>query len=142
MTRKTIKKIALGALSFLALMIIVLAVHIYVVTRPKVDEHTRIMARIDMNKYIDQQDADKITAWLYQQNGVDHVLCNPKTSIAVFTYSPLKANANSIAANLIANLNYPDAKRYIPSEAEMKGGCPVASTSFTYKAYSFIKHIF
>jgi hypothetical protein len=142
MTKKTIKKILLGTFSFFALMIIVLAVHIYVVTKPKVDEHTRIMARIDINKPIDQQDANKITAWLYQQNGVDHVLCNPKTSIVVFTYSPLKANANSIAENFKNDLNYSDAKRYIPTEAEMQGGCPVASTSFTYKAYRFVKHIF
>jgi|SRR5579871_2918953 len=139
---KTIKRILLSILSVFVLLVIVLAVHIYVVTKPKVDEHTRVMARIDIHQPIDQSQSNKITAWLYQQKGVDHVLCNSKTSIAIFSFSPLHANANDIATHLKSELNYPNATRYIPSEKEMQSGCPVASTSFAYKAYHFIKNIF
>jgi hypothetical protein len=119
----------------------VLAIHIYVVTRPRIDTSTRVMARIDINKPITEQDADKITAWLYRQKGVDHVLCNAKTEMVVFTYSPLKANGNKIAEKFSANLHYANAKRFLPSEEQLKGSCPVAS-SFTYKAYNYLKHLF
>lgn len=100
------------------------------------------MARIDIKQPVTQYDANKITAWLYQQNGVDHVLCNPKSEIVVFTFSPLKANANDIAKNFKTALNYANATRYMPSVEELQKSCPVAATSFSYKAYKFIKNIF
>ncbi|MBS1933363.1 MAG: hypothetical protein JST96_05135 [Bacteroidetes bacterium] len=137
-----IKKILIGTFSVFLLLIVVLAIHIHVVTKPKVDGQTRVMARIDVHQPIDQKQANEITAWLYKQKGVDHVLCNSKTAIAIFTFSPLKADANDIAVHFKSDLNYPNATRYIPSEKELQGSCPVASTSFTYKAYSYIKHIF
>jgi hypothetical protein len=139
---KITKRILLGTFSVFVFLVIVLAVHIYIVTKPKVDEHTRVMARIDIHQSIDQQQADKITSWLYKQKGVDHVLCNSKTSIAIFTFSPLNANANDITTHFKSDLNYPSATRYIPSEKELQGSCPVAKTSVAYKTYSFIKHIF
>lgn len=142
MKKRIIKKVVLwSAISFL-MLIIILVVHIYLVTKPGVDAKTRIMARIDVNQPISQVEANNITAWLYQQNGVDHVMCNPRSAIAIFTYSPLKANANNIALNFKSALHYPDSRRYIPSEKEMQSGCPVASSSWMYKAAVAIKKIF
>ncbi len=86
-----------GVIAFLAL---VLAVHIYMVTRPRTDVHARAMARIDLHQPIGRTDADSITAWLYRQKGVDHVLVNPKSAIAVFTFSPVLANAGQIVAGV------------------------------------------
>ena len=123
-------------------LIIVLIVHIAVVTRPHVDASTRVMARIDINQPMSREDADKATDWLYRQKGVDHVLCNPATKIAVFTFSPLSANADDIATRFRIMLHYPAARRYVPTEKEMQGGCPVATTSFTYKTYMFFKRLF
>lgn len=142
MKKKLIKKVVRwSAITFLILTII-LIVHIYLVTKPGVDASTRIMARIDVNQPISQVEANNITAWLYQQNGVDHVMCNPQSAIAIFTYSPLKANANNIALSFRSALDYPDSRRYIPSEKEMQSSCPVASSSFLYKAAVAIKKIF
>jgi len=143
MKRNRIKKILLWSGGIFLFLVMVLAVHIYVVTRPKpATEKTRIMARIDIKQPISQEESNKITEWLYQQQGVDHVLCNQKSNIVVFTFSPLKANANQIASDFKTVLNYPNAKRYVPTEAEIQGGCPVASTSFTYKMYKAVKNIF
>ena len=143
MKRNRIKKTLLWSGGIFLFLVMVLAVHIYIVTRPKAPtEHTRIMARIDIKQPISQDESNKITTWLYQQQGVDHVLCNQKTDIVVFTFSPLKANANEIASNFKSALNYPNAQRYIPTEAEMQGGCPVATTSFSYKMYKMVKNIF
>jgi len=142
MKKRIWKRIALGTLSIFGLLVIVLCVHIYVVTRPKpMDAHTRAMARIDIRQPITQADADKITAWLYQQKGIDRVLVNPQSDIAVFTFFPVQTTANRIVGDFKASLPY-KAERFIPSADAMKNGCPVASTSATYKVYSFFKHIF
>ncbi len=135
-------RIALAALSVFGLLILILAVHIYIVTRPKpIDAYTRAMARIDIRQAITQADADRITAWLYEQKGVDRVLVNPKTDIAVFTFFPVQTTADRIVSDFKASLPY-KAERCIPSAAALKNGCPVASSSVTYKIYSWLKNIF
>jgi len=142
MKKKTVKRIILTTVSVFVLLVGVLAVHIYLVTRPKpATEHTIAMARINFKQNISDADAAKVSTWLYQQKGVDHVLINPTSKIGIFTYYPVKANASSIVNNLQSNLNY-QVQRYVPTEAEMKGGCPVASNSFAYKFSSFIQKVF
>jgi hypothetical protein len=141
MRKRTVKRFVLTVLSVVVLLEAILAVHIYVVTRPRVDVSTRIMARIDIRQEIGQEDADKITAWLYRQKGVDHVLVNPQSDIVIFSFAPVQNSANRIVQDFKAALPY-KAERYLPTQDEMKGGCPVAATSVTYKVYSFIKHIF
>lgn len=142
MRKKVIKKFLIGTGSVLLLLILVLAVHIYLVTRPKApDADTRIMARIDVKQDITQDDADKITVWLYQQKGVDHVLVNPKSDIVIFTFFPIKTSAGQIVKDFNASLPY-KGQRYLPTAEEMTSGCPVASTSVSYKVYNFFKHVF
>ena len=141
MKKNLLKKIAFYSASVLGLLVLILCVHIYMVTRPKApDAQTRIMARIDIKKQISKMEAEQITAWMYQQKGIDHVLCNPESDILVFTYSPLQTNANKVLTDFKADFRIP-AERVVPTETEMKSGCPVASTSFSYKAYSFVKKI-
>ncbi|HWB23988.1 MAG TPA: hypothetical protein VG738_00845 [Chitinophagaceae bacterium] len=142
MKKRTVKKILKWTgISFLSLVAI-LALHIYIVTRPKApDAHTRIMARIDIKQEVSNDEQAKITTWMYQQKGIDHVLYNPASKILVFTYYPVKTNANTIADNFTSAFGL-KAERVVPTEEEMQSGCPVALTSPIYKAYSFVKHIF
>lgn len=142
MKKRNWKRIALTSLCVFVLLVGVLAVHIYMVTRPRIDANSRVMARIDIRQTIGKADADKITAWLYQQPGVDHVLVNPASAQAIFTYSPMKNDANKIAGDLRTDLAYNKAERYMPSEKEMAAGCPVMAGSVTYKVYSFFKNVF
>jgi len=143
MNKKTFKKVAVVTLSTMLLLGAVLVTHIYLVTRPKApDAHTIAMARIDLKQAISQQEADQITAWLYSQQGIDHVLCNPQSAIVVFTFYPIKASGNDIVNNFRSNFNFKNAIRYMPTEDELKSGCPVAATSVTYKVYNYISHIF
>jgi hypothetical protein len=142
MKKRNWKRIVLGVFSVFLFLVVVLAVHIYIVTRPKApDAHTRIMARIDVRQPLTTDDAGKITAWLYRQKGIDHVLVNPKTSIVVFTFFPIKTSANEIVGHFKSELPY-KGDRFMPSEDAMTSGCPVASTSVTYKVYTFLKHTF
>ncbi|MBS1605997.1 MAG: hypothetical protein JST42_25295 [Bacteroidetes bacterium] len=136
------RRIALAALGVFMLGVVVLAIHIYVVTRPRVDADTRVMVRIDLGQDIGQADADRITAWLYRQKGVDHVLVNPASDIAIFTFAPLSNDANRIVGDLQVQIGYKEGRRYLPSEKEMQGGCPVATTSASYKVARFIQKLF
>ena len=104
-------------------------------------DNTIAMARIDFKQNINQADADKITSWLYSQQGVQHVLCNQQTKIAVFSFYPAKVNADKITGNLSSALHY-NAVRYMPSEKDMMKGCPVAASSFSYKVYDVMNKIF
>jgi hypothetical protein len=141
MTKKTFKKIAKWTGSIMLLLTVVLCVHIYIVTRPKaIDPHTRAMARIDFKQALTSTDSVKITNWLYQQKGIDHVLCNPKNDIVVFTFFPAQTTANTIVNDFKSSNNYL-AERFVPTEAAIASGCPMSSTT-SYKFYSFIKHVF
>ena len=141
MKRIPVKKILIWSASVFSVLLLVLAVHIYMVTRPKApDAYTRIMARIDIKQQISASDAQKITAWMYQQKGIDHVLCNSESAILVFTFSPLQTNADKVLTDFRSDLHLP-AYRVVPTAAEMKSGCPVSSRSLSYKAYTVIKKI-
>jgi hypothetical protein len=142
MLKRKWKRIAITAGSVLVSGIVVLAFHIWWVMRPRVDATTRIMARIDIHQPILPADAGRITAWLCQLKGVDHVLVNPNVDIAIFTYSPLQNDASTITQRFRQELAYGNAVRIMPSESEMAVGCPVAASSFAYKAYKFMSHIF
>jgi len=142
MTKKLVKKIFFFALSIFLLLIVVLAIHIYIVTKPKApDASTIAMARIDIKQSINAADSNKIGAWLYQQKGIDHVLVNAQTDIVVFTFYPVKTTADKIVHDFKAALPY-KAERFVPSAEALQNGCPVASTSISYKVYSFFNHLF
>jgi len=135
MIRKALK-ILPWAGGTLVCLIIVLVVHIYLVTRPKApDAHTRIMARMDIQQPLTPEAGEQVQAWLYAQPGVDHVLVNATSRIAVFTYSPLLADANDIISRCSQSLHY-TATRFVPSAADMQKGCPAMAQSLTGKIYN------
>jgi hypothetical protein len=120
------------------ILCMVLAVHIYLVTRPKqVDKQTISMARFDIKNKLDSQDSAKILTWLYSQQGVNHVLVNPHSQIAVFTYYPSKASPDQIAINFRASSGY-DAVRYLPTKEELEKGCPILPDDITHRITSFL----
>jgi len=142
MSNIKLKKILITTVSVVLLLIITLAVHIYMVTRPKAsDAFTMAMARIDIKQPINQEDATIISSWLYQQKGIDHVLVNPTTRIAVFTFYPIRTSADIIVNNFKSSHHY-KAERFIPSEEQLRGGCPVSSTSTSYVISKYFKQIF
>jgi hypothetical protein len=141
MKKKFAKKIVGGTVSVVLFLFAVLCIHLYIVTRPKApDASTIAMARINFKQSISKDDAATISAWLYKQPGVDHVLCNPASSIAVFTFYPVKTNADKVINNFKAATAY-KAERYMPTEEEMQKGCPAMGNSFSNKLYHFFKNL-
>ncbi|MEO6843557.1 MAG: hypothetical protein ABI184_00210 [Ginsengibacter sp.] len=142
MSQEKSKKIFSRIMMVFGILTIVLAIHIYWVTRPKAtNPHKIIMARIDIKNSLNQQDADSIKTWLYQQKGVYHVLVNPKTQIAIFTFYPAKVSGDQIVNKFHTAFNY-NAKRYIPTEEEIANSCPALPESITQKISSFVKQNF
>ena len=142
MKKELLKKVLTGAGILFGLLVVVLCVHIYIVTRPKpMSAEMRIMARVDFKQDLNTDDAAKITTFLYQQKGIDHVLCNPAGKLVVFTFYPAKTSAEQIIGNLNLSLPY-NGSRFLPSKNQLASGCPVAATSFTYKAYKIFNHLF
>ena len=134
------KKLFRTIMMVFGFLTIVLAIHIYWVTRPKApDPHTIVMARIDIKNPLNQADVAKIKTWLYQQKGVDHVVVNPKTQIAIFTFYPAKTSGDQIVNKFQTSFNY-DAKRYVPTKEEIANGCPALPPTVTEKISAFIKH--
>ncbi len=126
MINKTFIKRVLIATGMLSLiLLIVLGIHIYQVTRPaKADENTIAMARIDFLEDLNSNDSVKITNWLTTQNGVERVLCNPAGKTVVFSFYPVKVNATLLAKTLTSELNL-KGERFLPDALAMKSGCPV-----------------
>jgi hypothetical protein len=140
MKKRAINKMLLYTFSTLLFMVLALAAHIYMVYRPKVTPDTRVMARIDIKQPITQTDADKISAWLAHEKGVDHYLVNPQTSIVIFTFAPGKNSGSQIVDDFNSNFNY-KADRFLPTAENLEHSCPVAASSFTYKIYKAISQI-
>jgi hypothetical protein len=138
--KKTIKKIMLYGLATFLFLVFVLAIHIYFVYRPAPDKSTRVMARIDIKQQITRNDANSITAWLYHQKGIDHVLVNPQTNIVIFTFYPVKTTGDHVVRSFKANFNL-KAERFMPSDEQLKSSCPMAPSSFTYKVYKLVAKI-
>jgi len=140
--KKKIWKTIIISFSVAFILFTVLCIHIYVMMKPKpADASTIAMARIDLHQNINQQDANKISTWLYNQKGVQHVLCNPQTKKIVFSFYPAKVSADNLTAALSSSLHY-SAVRFKPSEKDMMAGCPMAASSFNYSIYNFIKNTF
>ncbi|MEO8821386.1 MAG: hypothetical protein ABI267_05910 [Ginsengibacter sp.] len=136
------KKIFRRIMLVFGILTVVLVIHIYWVTRPKpISPNTIVMARIDIKNDLGQQDANKIQTWLYQQKGVNHVMVNPATRIAIFTFYPAKVSGDQIVHNFQASFNY-DAKRFVPTQEEIDNGCPALPATVTKKIASFVKHTF
>lgn len=134
------KKLFNRIMMIFGFLTLVLAIHIYWVTRPKApDPTTIVMAEIDIKNSLNQDEADRIKTWLYQQKGVNHVVVNPNTQIALFTFYPAKVSGDEIVHNFQTSFSY-DAKRYVPTKEEIANGCPALPPSFTEKISSFIKH--
>ena len=82
-------------------LVLVIGIHIYWIIQSKQpDQHTIVMARVNVKQPIDKEASQNITAWLYAQKGINHVLVNPSSRIILFTYYPLQANANELVGNM------------------------------------------
>jgi hypothetical protein len=142
MKKTKIHIILIGAIATFSILVAVLTIHIYMVRKPFVpDSSTIAMARLDLKEPISTEDCAQITTWLYQQPGIDHVLINKSTQIAIFSYYPTKTSADQIVGNFKKNLSF-KAERFVPTEAQMKSGCPINVNSPSYIVTKYFNQLF
>ena len=137
-----IKRILIGLGVLVFILSAVLAVHIYIVTRPKpLDPKTLVLARVDFPEKISRETKNQIMTFLYSQQSVDHVLINEESYSALFSFYPARVNGNALvmAMNRVIGTN---GSRYLPTEKEMMEGCPMNQESFAMKAYKGFARIF
>jgi hypothetical protein len=143
MKKSTIKRTLLWSVSVFLFLVLVLAVHIYVVTRPKViSPYSRTMVRIDMHQPINQHDADTIYSWLVKQKGMDKAYVNLKADKVFFLFFTTQNKGSDIVQNFKEQLHYDSAQRYMPTSAEYQTSCPVVAVQYTDKIARFFRHIF
>lgn len=141
MTKKTRRNVIRGVLITASLLVLVLVVHIYLVRKSPVNPDKVVMARLDIEQKITAQNANQIHTWLYNQKGVQNVLVNPTSKIAIFTYYPSKVSGESIVSNFKKALPFA-IKQYIPSQKEMESGCPAIGGGIFKTVGFYIKNTF
>ena len=137
---KIIKRTLIAFTATLLLLVAILGIHIYVVSKPRITDKTVALARIDIKQSINETEAGGIEKWLSEQAGVQHVVLNRESNIIVFSFYPVKASASQLAENLRGTFHV-NAERFMPSAEQMASGCPAMSHTFSGKVYSFFSHI-
>jgi hypothetical protein len=141
MKKRKWKRIALTSAALFVGLVVLLAVHIWWVTKPRIDASTRVLVRIDLHQKAGRGDVAPIRDWLYRQKGVKYVMVNPASDMALFSFAPLENDGNRIVADFRQQTGYGRAERYLPVVDPNATGCPVATTSFSYKVYAFMKRV-
>jgi hypothetical protein len=137
------KKPLIWAGSIFAFLVLVLAVHIYVVTRPKViSPYSRTMVRIDLHQPIVQADADTIYAWLVKQKGIDKAFVSIKSDKVFFLFFTTQNTGNAIVNAFKQDLPYKSAQRFLPTGTDYLSGCPVVPAALTARIGNWFREHF
>lgn len=128
--KKAIKWTIIGALSTFTLLSLILAIHIYEVTRDKQVPHNASLelGRIDFISSIDSVQAQEIKSMTYRINGVQHVYFNYADNIMVYGFNSYLTNATKVYDQLKEQVAF-EGDLYRVSEEQMASSCPVIDKS-------------
>lgn len=113
--------------SSILVLLIVLQVHIYLVTRDKNDDkRIRQLARIDFIQEVDSALANSIKNKMLQMPGVDAGYFNVAEKVFIYSFNPKIQNADCLFISLMSNGNYL-ATRYRADEKGVASGCPIGN---------------
>jgi hypothetical protein len=133
--KKNITKIIAWALSIAFVLFLVLAVHIYQVTKPvHYDNGDLQLSRIDFKQDIDSAEAIRISHFVAGMPGIQNAMFNLHDRTLVYGYTLGKQNSEQVYNELIRFGQY-KALRFVPDQAQLVGGCPLGKdkNSFVYK---------
>lgn len=137
------KKLIIGVIGIFAFMVVVLAVHIYQVTRPKEGKIPSIaLSRIDFPNGLDSLEARAIEMNLSNVEGINTVKVNIPMGHMVALYDTKKITASDLVDKV--NNNYSkSAELFRPSAEMLAQSCPaIDKKSLTYKLGSFFQKSF
>lgn len=129
MKRKHWKILLVSVGSTFLLLTTILAIHIYMVTRPKPSQDPRLrqLARLDVISDIDSTDVPKLQSIVAKMEGVRTVKYAANESAVIFEFDPSKQNTEAVAESLSQN-GY-TVQKFKVSSSQMNKGCPVMDKS-------------
>ncbi|UCS91543.1 heavy-metal-associated domain-containing protein [Echinicola marina] len=137
-----IKRILIGAAALMAILVITLAVHIYLVTndRPKGPNWT--MSQIDFNEDLDSMRMEEIKTDLLEIDGMRDVRVNRTSDYLIVLYDRKKHSPHDLVDGV--NKNYQlQSTLFQPSEEQLAASCPaIDKKSLTYMVGSYFENLF
>jgi hypothetical protein len=137
------KKLVMGIIGIFAFLIVILAVHIYQVTRPKEGTIPSIaLSRIDFSQSIDSLKSASIKTDFSKLEGINDLRINAESGHIIFLYNTKIWQATDLVEKI--NFNYSlSAELYKPSAEMLAQSCPaIDKNSLTYKLGSFFQKSF
>tara|TARA_R110002049_G_C9149370_1_gene560156 strand:+ start:562 stop:1008 length:447 start_codon:yes stop_codon:yes gene_type:complete len=144
--KKTLIKFTIWSSAILTILVIILAVHIYLVTQPKEKNPTLSwqLARIDINESIplSKEIVSKTYKTLKQIKGIQRIVVNSKEGNVVIAYFPKDQTQEGIYSAFEKNTDFTSVL-FTPSDKQLAAGCPVLDkNSISYKLGSFFEGVF
>lgn len=141
--KKKLIKIAAWSFSILFVLFVVLAVHIYSVTKPvHYDNNDLQLARIDFKQDVDSAQAAEIRHFVAGLPGIINVMYNSHDRTLVYGFTQNQQSSENVYNKLMSFGHY-NAQRFIPSSAQLASGCPMGKdkNSFVYRMSAGIYHL-
>jgi hypothetical protein len=137
------KKLIIGVIGIFALLVLVLAVHIYQVSRPKEGGIPSIaLSRIDFPQGIDSLEAVSIQTHFSKLEGIRDFRINATSGHVVCLYDNKIWQASDLVDKINFNFSL-SAELYRPPAAMLTQSCPVIDkSSLTYKLGTFFQKSF
>ena len=128
--KKAIKWTIIGALTTFTLLSLILAIHIYDVTRDRQVPHNANLelGRIDFTVSMDSVQAKEIKSQTYRIHGVKHVYFNHTDNIMVYGFNSDLTNATHVYDQLKEQVAF-EGELYRVTEEQMASSCPVIDKS-------------
>jgi len=144
--KKTFIKIAIWSGSILTLLIIVLAVHIYMVIPTKEENPTASwqLSRIDIKEPLplSENQVKEINRSIKSIDGVERAVVNKDHGTLVVAYFPSKNNIDLIYSRFTENTDI-STSLFKPTKDQLAASCPVINkNSISYRMGSFFQNIF
>lgn len=141
--KKLFKKIAIWTVSIFSLLVVVLVVHIYLVTRlaDPLPNHDIYLSRIDFKESVDSTEATRIMNHVRTMDGIANAHFNIAAGTLVYGYKKDVQNPENVYAE-VAKFTSLKSERLILSEEDIAKGCPAFDkNTFTYKFGEFVKNV-
>ncbi|MBW3468440.1 heavy-metal-associated domain-containing protein [Arthrospiribacter ruber] len=138
-----IKRILLGAIFLMLFLIGTLAVHIYMVTKPKSGAIPSLtMSRFDFPSSLEETTGESIKEFLKNQEGIKDVRVNFSNGHVICLYDRQKHSPHDLVL-AINNELMQEASLYQPSDEMLAQSCPaIDKNSLTYKLGAFFQKSF
>jgi hypothetical protein len=138
-----IKKILITVTAVFLCLVSILAVHIYLVTRPKPGAITSLsMGRVDFESPLDSLEASSIVSKVRQLDGIKDVRMNSAAGHMICLYDRKSWSGDELTSWIVDEFSV-QASFFRPTEEMLSQSCPaIDKSSLTYRLGAFFQEKF